>query len=125
MPTAPIISQPPAPPSSPSIFHLIHELHAVLTRSIDSALTWDQLNSPPVQYTLVRPFVSKYATRPLDGQAEKQRSVDDSSLGPERRTEGGDKGQGWALGAVLYALMVNRSASSRMLMVYELPDYRS
>jgi hypothetical protein len=114
MSTVPMISQ---PRSTPSIFHLIHELHAVVTRSIDSALTWEQLNSPPIQYTLVRPFVSKYAaSKPgAHGRPEKQRSVDNSLLGPERRAEVGEKDEGWALGAVLYALMVNRCVLTNQL----------
>lgn len=98
-------------PSQPSIFHLIHEIHQTVVRSIDSALTWDQLNSPPIQYTLVRPFVSRYAAKE-HGEKEKACSVDDSLLGPERDLSGMEhgrgRGKGASLGAVLYALMVNR-----------------
>lgn len=40
-----------------SIFSLIHEIHTTITKSIDTNLSWDQLNSPPVNYTVIRPIV--------------------------------------------------------------------
>ncbi|ORX39957.1 hypothetical protein BD324DRAFT_615672 [Kockovaella imperatae] len=42
-----------------TVFGLIHELQETITQSIDTALSWDQLNSPPINYTLVRPLVHR------------------------------------------------------------------
>jgi hypothetical protein len=80
---------------STSIFALIHTLHSTITDAIDTSLTWDQLNSPPVNYTLVRPIVDRSAPR-----------VDTKKA----NTEAGSKGNiaEISLGGVLYALMANR-----------------
>jgi hypothetical protein len=94
---------------SRSIFHLTHEIQQTVTRSIDTALSWDQLNSPSVNYTLVRPIVERFAGHP--SSTEKQDARRQDQLRPEseaapwvRNAERGDL----KLGSVLYALMANR-----------------
>lgn len=95
-----------------SIYHLTHEIHQTVTRSIDTALSWDQLNSPSVNYTLVRPIVDRYAGQPSSSEKQESRRQDqlrpDSESAPwTRNVERGDV----KLGSVLYALMANRSVA--------------
>lgn len=100
--------------SSRSVFHLTHELHQTVTRSIDTALSWDQLNSPSVNYTLVRPIVERFVQlysgeKTADGGGGLLHTeVTEAERG---RKEGGGSGD-VQLGAVLYALMANRYVSS-------------
>jgi hypothetical protein len=42
-----------------TVYGLIHELHTTITKSIDTSLSWEAINSPPVNYTLVRPIVER------------------------------------------------------------------
>lgn len=104
----------PVSPVSTSIFDLIHELHATITRSIDTSLSWEQLNSPPINYTLVRPIVDRFAPRP---HAAKSTAVKSDTLAVPVAGEGGESGttkvqtsmdEVVPLGGILYALMVNR-----------------
>jgi hypothetical protein len=97
-----------------SLFDLIHELHATVTRSIDTSLSWEQLNSPPINYTLVRPIVDRFCLRDVDGKlSDVKTSV---YLGvPPSGIRKPDKGKGItrhepevSLGGILYALMANR-----------------
>lgn len=47
--------------SPKSIYALIHGLHRDVKKSIDTALTWDQLShTPELNYTTIRPLVKKY-----------------------------------------------------------------
>jgi hypothetical protein len=93
-----------------SIFYLTHDIHQTVTRSIDTALSWDQLNSPSVNYTLVRPIVERF----VQARTAKQNADQDDSGRLRARSEaesGGeshDTGGDAQLGAVLYALMANR-----------------
>lgn len=111
----------PAPPATTStdVFSLIHEIHATVTTSIDTALSWEQLNSPPVNYSLIRPIVEKYTQQGEDGKDEKGR-VSSTLLSVPGGADGGESGNGngqraskgeelgLSLGAILYALMANR-----------------
>nr|ODN95119.1 nonselective cation channel [Cryptococcus depauperatus CBS 7855] len=94
-----------------AVFSLVHELHTVVTQSIDTALDWDQLNSPPINYSLVRPIVQRYV--PKTDKAGAGSSL--TSIGMP--SDGVELGigrahptfqQGPSLGNVLYALMANR-----------------
>lgn len=95
-----------------SLFHLIHELHTTVVQAIDTSLSWDQLNSPPINYTLVRPLVERYGN-----QVAKQTggAPTASTLLPTRRDN--ERGHPVAedvairpssLSGVLFALMANR-----------------
>ncbi|ODN98517.1 nonselective cation channel [Cryptococcus wingfieldii CBS 7118] len=95
-----------------ALFALIHDLHHTVTATIDTALDWDQLNSPPINYTLVRPLVLRYAPK-LD--EDKYNTNGSSIVVPPN--QGGELGvdrsapipaSGPSLGQVLYALMANR-----------------
>ncbi|ODO10755.1 hypothetical protein I350_01352 [Cryptococcus amylolentus CBS 6273] len=98
--------------ASGTVFALIHDLHRTVTTAIDTALDWDQLNSPPINYTLVRPLVLRYAPK-LD--EDRYNSNGSSIVVPPN--QGGELGvdrsapipaSGPSLGQVLYALMANR-----------------
>lgn len=115
---------------SESVFSLIHELHSTITKSIDTSLSWDQLNSPPVNYTVIRPIIERLKPTHSSGRTEKsrkkggggmlqvpsnQRSEEDGNghkikSKKQSDTEGRDGGEGerMGLGMVLYALMANR-----------------
>ena len=105
----------PTPASVPtSIFALIHELHATVTQSIDTSLTWEQLNSPPINYTLVRPIVERFAPKAVK---EKLPACANGLLAVPRAGDGGEAGASRSgaesesmvsLGGLLYALMANR-----------------
>ena len=98
-----------------SLFALIHDLHATITTSIDSSLSWDQLNSPPVDYSLVRPIIDKLVSE----SDEKHEATTGTALlsvpaGNDDNTNaelGAQTSQPieTCLGAVLFALMANRS----------------
>ncbi|KIR25457.1 nonselective cation channel [Cryptococcus deuterogattii LA55] len=103
----------PVPQPLPNtVFPLIHEIHAIVTRTIDTALDWDQLNSPPINYSLVRPIVQRLAPK-----IEHQR-VNGTDTTEATALDGGELGvgktaappahHGPSLGEVLYALMANR-----------------
>lgn len=111
----------PLPTSS--IFALIHDLHQTITSSIDTSLTWDQLNSPAVNYSLIRPIIDR-----LDPENPPKTAVNKAADVPGAKTasgllnlptggEGSHDGNESALdvgkretclGAVLFALMANR-----------------
>ncbi|WVF72035.1 hypothetical protein IAT40_006847 [Kwoniella sp. CBS 6097] len=104
----------PAPPPN-NVFALIHELHTTITEAIDTALSWDQLQSPPVNYTLVRPIVQRFSPKSSPENEKKGNDV----LNAKKINDGGESGvptsplstqsqQGPSLGMVLYALMANR-----------------
>ncbi|WVQ78363.1 hypothetical protein IAT38_000448 [Cryptococcus sp. DSM 104549] len=117
--SAPLTATPPPPTT---LFALIHDLHATITQSIDTALDWDQLNSPPINYTLVRPIVQRFAPKPDDG--DEKRGLNGSGrtstlglpAGSGAAADGGESGvgarkratDGPSLGEVLFALMANR-----------------
>lgn len=124
--------------SGSSVYELIHSLHEAVKSSIDTALSWEDLNSPPVNYTVVRPLVKRFSPDGLHGQGKGEHdgaksgirgpsgpSASSSSPGkkgngflrPDDRGESGRAGgsgqsaqqeEGITLGAVLYALMANR-----------------
>ncbi|OXG91252.1 nonselective cation channel [Cryptococcus neoformans D17-1] len=98
-------------PLPDTVFPLIHEIHTIVTQAIDTALDWDQLNSPPINYTLIRPIVQRFAPT-----LEHER-VNTAGLTETTASDGGELGAGKAtgpvyrgpsLGEVLYALMANR-----------------
>ncbi|WWC89900.1 uncharacterized protein L201_004829 [Kwoniella dendrophila CBS 6074] len=106
----------PSPlPAPTSLFSLIHELHSTINDSIDTALSWDQLQSPPINYTLVRPIVQRFAPKVDD---EKREGTATPALPLPKTQDGGESGvtkkivggetDGLTLGMVLYALMANR-----------------
>ena len=119
--------------SSNSVYHLIHDLHETITKSIDTALSWDQLNSPPINYTLVRPIVDRivHGTRsnsaredPPEGSSQGESEDEDraptasdilSVSGAELGLRPGpSKGKGRSVaapGGILFALMTNRSVN--------------
>ena len=110
----------PSPPTDSgdgtTVYSLIHELHTTITKSIDTSLSWDQLNSPPVNYTLVRPIVERLCP----SSSSKGNEFRDSRTGDHLRVPGtdGDGGETGlsveqekrkdGLGMILYALMANR-----------------
>ncbi|KAF7330430.1 hypothetical protein MVEN_02481800 [Mycena venus] len=47
--------------STVPVYPLIHALKKDVIRTIDSALTWDQLTASDINFTIVRPIVLKYA----------------------------------------------------------------
>lgn len=83
------ILPPPSPSSSPSpatgVYEIIHSLNFEILEAIDSALSWDELTAPPVNYSFIRPIIEKFA--PNDDGSDDARA---------------------SLGAVLYACMANR-----------------
>lgn len=112
-----------------SVFALIHELHATISKSIDTSLSWDQLNSPPVNYTLIRPIVERLtpSVQAQKGDSERERngggpllSVPKTGSGAEEDGTGGKiQSGGTGLGMVLYALMANRYVHPRDLPVLD------
>ncbi|WVW82960.1 hypothetical protein I302_104976 [Kwoniella bestiolae CBS 10118] len=117
MTTSTTSSSLPSPlPAPTTLFSLIHELHTTINDSIDTALTWDQLQSPPINYTLVRPIVQRFAPKveadsQPTGTATPALAVPKTQDGGEsavaRKIVGGET-DGPSLGMVLYALMANR-----------------
>lgn len=101
-------SRNPSPESPDSIYHLTHDIHQTVTRSIDTALSWEQLNSPSVNYTLVRPIVERFAGKQAH-EIEKKDREDLLHPDPEVGWAGESEETGDVrLGSVLYALMANR-----------------
>jgi hypothetical protein len=106
-----------------SIFSLIHEIHATVTTSIDTSLSWDQLNSPPINYSLVRPIIERFTELSSTSDIEKDSKYDEANhrhLDVPVSDDGGESGQAVrvtararvSLGAILYALMANRSVKT-------------
>lgn len=95
------------------MFSLIHEIHAIVTSAVDTSLTWEQLNSPTVNYTLVRPTVAHLLPK-TDEKAEGHSKPSFLGVPKSNGADGGESGLGSSagtqpcLGAVLYALMANR-----------------
>lgn len=94
-----------------TVFSLIHELHRTITESIDTSLNWEQLNSPPVNYTLVRPIVERLV--PAAEKEKSKRTADGLLAVPTLASEEDGRGAkadgiGSDLGMILYALMANR-----------------
>jgi len=100
-----------------TVYGLIHELHTTITKSIDTSLTWEALNSPPVNYTIVRPIVERLCPRVAENKLK-------SGLGDRLEVPGNGHGDdteaasrsgvgedGRGLGMILYALMANRYVS--------------
>ncbi|BEI91416.1 uncharacterized protein CcaverHIS019_0402360 [Cutaneotrichosporon cavernicola] len=88
----------PLPPMSPTldpsptgVYALIHALHTEILEAIDSALDWEELKSPSVNYSIVRPIIERFAP-----------------------TEDGTGSARTSLGAVLYACMANRIEFSEL-----------
>jgi hypothetical protein len=100
--------------STTSIFNLIHDLHQTITASIDTSLTWDQLNSPAINYTLVRPIIDRLLPdNEANGTAPKQPKSASGLLdipGDQEAAIGSPAKTETCLGAVLFALMANRWA---------------
>ncbi|ADV19593.1 Non-selective cation channel, putative [Cryptococcus gattii WM276] len=102
----------PVPQPLPdTVFPLIHEIHAIVTQTIDTALDWDQLNSPPINYSLVRPIVQRLAPKiehqhPNGTGLTEATALDAGELGVG--TAARPVHHGPSLGEVLYALMANR-----------------
>lgn len=86
------ILPPPSPsPSSPldatGVYELILALHTEILETIDTTLTWEELQQPSVNFSFVRPIIEKFA--------------------PKEDKSGSDEARA-SLGAVLYACMANR-----------------
>ncbi|KIR79851.1 nonselective cation channel [Cryptococcus gattii EJB2] len=102
----------PVPQPLPdTVFPLIHEIYAIVTQTIDTALDWDQLNSPPINYSLVRPIVQRLAPKiehqhPNGTGLTEATALDAGELGVG--TAARPVHHGPSLGEVLYALMANR-----------------
>jgi hypothetical protein len=98
-----------------TVYGLIHELHTTITKSIDTSLSWEALNSPPVNYTLVRPIVEKLCPKAAQS---KMKSGDRLTVplgnGEEAGLERVEGDGGMGLGMILYALMANRYVSSSL-----------
>jgi hypothetical protein len=112
----------PDPPAEPltkpttSLFRLVHELHQTITSSIDTSLSWEQLNAPALNYTLIRPIIDELLPEHAnDTKYLRKESKTASGLlnvpGDGEATLGTDKPTETCLGAVLFALMANRSAA--------------
>jgi len=93
-----------------TVYGLIHELHTTITKSIDTSLSWEALNSPPVNYTLVRPIVDKLCPKAAESKVRSGDRLtvplgngEEAGLGGEGEADGG-----MGLGMILYALMANR-----------------
>ena len=111
-----------------TVYSLVHYLHTTINQSIDTSLNWEQLNSPPINYTLVKPLISSLFPGSYDEGPATVRSDESyraSRLLSVSRTNSGygedgqpapttsqDQGEHTGTGAVLYALMINRSALS-------------
>lgn len=104
-------------PVPTTIFALIHELHATISDAIDTSLSWDTLNSPPINYSLVRPIVERFTPQPPDEKAKGALKLAGTQLLGPPKPDRGESGDGTAVqedanaisfGGVLYALMVNR-----------------
>jgi len=96
-----------------SLFHLIHELHQTVTASIDTSLSWEQLNAPALNYTLVRPIIDDLLPEHAnDTHFLRKTSKTASGLlnvpGDGEAALGSDRKLETCLGAVLFALMANR-----------------
>jgi hypothetical protein len=99
-----------------TVYALIHELHSTITKSIDTSLSWDQLNSPPVNYTLVRPIVERLCPSSHTSNENKKSGLETGDrLRVPGLEDGGETGlskkkeeRGEGLGMILYALMANR-----------------
>ena len=100
------------PLSTSSIFNLIHDLHQTITASIDTNLSWDQLNSPAINYTLVRPIIDRLLPDNDTNGAAPKRTKSASGLldvpGDQEASIGSPAKLETCLGAVLFALMANR-----------------
>ena len=99
-----------------SLFRLIHELHQTITSSIDTSLSWEQLNAPALNYTLIRPIIDGLLPEHAnDTRFLRKESKTASGLlnvpGDGEAALGSDKPTETCLGAVLFALMANRSVS--------------
>lgn len=99
---------------TPSLFNLIHELHQTITSSIDTSLSWEQLNAPALNYTLIRPIIDGLMPEHANDIAfQNKDSKTVSGLlnvpGDGEAALGSDKKLETCLGAVLFALMANRS----------------
>lgn len=85
------ILPPPSPsPSSPpstGVYELILALHTEILETIDTTLTWEELQQPSVNFSFVRPIIEKFAPKEEKSGSEEARA---------------------SLGAVLYACMANR-----------------
>ena len=109
------------PPVPTTIFALIHELHTTISDAIDTSLSWDTLNSPPINYSLVRPIVERFTPKPPDEKVKGALKLAGTQLLSAPKPDRGESGNGTAIqddagavsfGGVLYALMVNRCAST-------------
>jgi len=109
-PTGPIQGNGTIEIEDQTVYGLIHELHTTITKSIDTSLSWEALNSPPVNYTLVRPIVEKLCPKAAESKVRSGDRLtvplgngEEAGLGDEGGADGG-----MGLGMILYALMANR-----------------
>jgi hypothetical protein len=116
-PTNPTQGTDPTGIENQTVYGLIHELHTTITKSIDTSLSWEALNSPPVNYTLVRPIVEKLCPKAAESKLKSGDRLtvplgngEEAGLGNGQREGEGEGGMG--LGMILYALMANRYVSS-------------
>lgn len=45
-----------------NVFSLIHSVHDDVQRNIDTALSWEQLSAPDVNFTILRPLLVSYTS---------------------------------------------------------------
>jgi len=91
-----------------TVYGLIHELHTTITKSIDTSLSWEALNSPPVNYTLVRPIVEKLCPKAAESKVKTGDRLTVPTVGGEEAAFTTQRDGGMGLGMILYALMANR-----------------
>ena len=91
-----------------TVYGIIHELHTTITKSIDTSLSWEALNSPPVNYTLVRPIVEKLCPKAAESKVKTGDRLTVPPLGGEEAGFTTERDGGMGLGMILYALMANR-----------------
>ncbi|KAK1924838.1 hypothetical protein DB88DRAFT_534891 [Papiliotrema laurentii] len=96
------------PLSTASTFLLIHELHRTILESIDTALTWEQLNAPSINYTLIRPIIDRLAPTEYKSEREPLLSPDARLNDTEESRYTGPAESKTCIGAILFALMANR-----------------
>lgn len=108
------------PLSTASTFLLIHELHRTILESIDTALTWEQLNAPSINYTLIRPIIDRLAPTEYKSEREPLLSPDARLNDTEESRYTGPAESKTCIGAILFALMANRYAVKWILAEYRL-----
>lgn len=103
-------SSAPMGTATTTLFGLIHELHDTISKSVDTALSWEVLGSPPINYSLIRPLISRLSAHISFSPSSRRRKGGDSKLAvPSPRSRHGKHADSQlGLGRVIYALMANR-----------------